>query len=174
MHDYVVRVRPKTSLSRTGATTFFALTIPIFAVLYWYNAPVNKWQWVLSLQVVLFGLFIGILIRQSRVFTGVTEHALIGNGIFSPSKQVELANLCSVVLARVYHRDSAETSIQFLANDGSGIAQFRMRGEFWHEDDLRAVVAALGVVNVIENGPFSREEFFARHPGSRYWFERKR
>jgi hypothetical protein len=172
MHDFVVRVRPKRSLSLTGSAAFFVLTIPVFAVLYWYTASSGTWNYTLALHLIVLLLFALTLARQSRVFTAVSQVELMGNGIFSPLKQVPLHRIRSVALAPVYGRDSSETSIQFTVLDKDGQCLFRMRGEFWHDHDLYATAEALGVIQLTGIPAMTRQDYFVRYPGSRYWFER--
>jgi hypothetical protein len=174
MHDYLLRVRPKRSLSTTAIITFFALTIPVFAVLYWYTAPLHAVRWVLGAHIVIALLCLVTLFRQSTVFAALTKDQLVGNGIFSPTVSVPRSRIRSVALAQVYGRESSEISTQFAALDDKGNCVFRMRGEFWHDDDLRTLATALNVGKVEETPPLSREEFYAKYQGSRYWFERKK
>jgi hypothetical protein len=172
MHDYLLRVRPKRSLSTTAIITFFALTFPVFAVLYWLFAYMGGWRTVLLIHVILAVLCLVTLWRQSRVFAALTTDQLVGNGIFSRTVSVTRSGIRGVVLAKVYGRDSSETSIQFAALDAAGKCVFRMRGEFWHDNDLLALATALNVGTVKQTAPLARSEFFAQFPGSKYWFER--
>jgi hypothetical protein len=170
----VLRVHPKRSLSITAVVTYFVLTTPLFAVLYWYTAASGNWGWLLAVHLALAIACLLTLWRQSRVFAAVTDERLIGNGIFSRVSWVPRADIRRVVLVRVYARDSSDSSVQFLALDGHGDSRFRLRGAYWHDSDLEALTAAIGRDVTRVPAPLSQAEFFAEYPGARYWFERAR
>ena len=171
---YVVRVRPKLSLSVTGLVVCAIIVVPISLLLFWYNPASDSWRWIIALDIILTALSIGVLVRQLTVFVAVAKDSLIGNGIFSPLLSVKIADVRRVVLARVYSRSSSETSIQFVALNAKGECLFRMRGAYWHDHDLHAVAGALGVEVKSDDTPLSAAEFFETYPRSRYWFERAR
>jgi hypothetical protein len=169
---YSVHVRPKISLALTAVVTFFAVTVPIFAVLYWYTAASGTWRWVLGAHILIAIVCLLILLRQMRVFVAVSESALLGNGIFSRLVTVDRAKIDRIVLANVYARASPESTVQFVALDERGHCLFRLRGAYWHPGDIESVAAALGVGAPARTAPLAPPEFFRDYPGSRYWFER--
>ena len=173
MHDYALIVRPKRSLLMTSVWTSLALTIPPFAVLYWYTAG-GLWRLVLVAQIVIVVLCLLTLLRQTRVFVALTADRLLGNGIFSRTVSVAISDVRRVALVPVYARDSSDTTIQFVALDARGRCIFRMRGLYWHREDLDRVAAALRVPITTKLDPLTGAEFFEAYPGSRYWFERSR
>lgn len=174
MHDYALIVRPKRSLLMTSVWTSLALTTPPFAVLYWYTANGGLWRLVLATHIVIVVLCLLTLLRQTRVFVALTVDRLVGNGIFSRTVSVAISDVRQVVLVPVYARDSSDTTIQFVALDAQARCVFRMRGLYWHREDLDRVAAALRVPVVTNLDPLTGAEFFEAYPNSRYWFERRR
>jgi hypothetical protein len=172
MRDFVLLIRPKRSLLRAGILTAVVLTTPLFAVLYWYTSAHGTWHWVLAAHLFVALLCALAVLRQTKIFAGVTAERLVGNGIFSRTVSVPIAGIQGVVFAKVYPRDSPETATQFVALDPTGRCRFRMRGQYWHLADLEAIAAALGVEVTQDPQPLNQHEFFEKYPGSKYWFER--
>ena len=170
--DYVLRVRPKPSLSVTGFAVSAIILVPLSLLLLWYAGTNGAWRWIVAVDAALTVLSVSVLVRQLTVFVAVTKDSLIGNGIFSRLVSVKLADIRKIVLARVYTRHSSETSVQFVALDADGNCVFRMRGSYWHSNDLRAVASAVGVQVKSDDTPLNAPEFFEAYPRSRYWFER--
>ncbi|NEM92150.1 hypothetical protein [Galbitalea soli] len=169
-----VVVRPKRSLLTTAVVTYVAITVPVFAVAYWYTAAVGGWEWILVLHILLALACLATLLRQTRVFAAVSGELVSGNGIFSRTQSVPRSAIARVVLARVYARDSSERTIQLVALDAGGRCLFRLRGQYWAREDLDTFAGAIGCQVVHAGAPLSQGEFFTTYPGSRYWFERGR
>ncbi|MDQ1569772.1 MAG: hypothetical protein QOF79_446 [Actinomycetota bacterium] len=169
---YVVRVRPKLSLSVTGVVVIAVIMIPISLVLVWYDPLNGAWKWIVAVDLVLTAFSVAALVRQLNVFVAITGDSLIGNGIFSPLVSVKLADIRRVVLARMYSRHSSDSSVQFVALDAEGRCLFRMRGGYWHSKDLDSLACAVGVEVRSHDDPLIAQEFFETYPRSRYWFER--
>jgi hypothetical protein len=167
-----VLVRPKARLTVLGVLTFVLTVLPLFAVLYWYTAAFDIWRQLLALQLALFVASMAALLRQRRVFTEVADGVLRGNGIFSRTAAVPLEEINLVVMVPVYRNHPNETTIQFLAVGDHNETLFRMRGQFWYDEDFRAVSAAIGKPVRIEQTALTEREFFEQYPGSAYWFER--
>jgi hypothetical protein len=167
-----VLVRPKARLTVLGVLTFVITVVPLFAVLYWYTAAFDVWRLLLALQIALLVASLAALFRQQRVFTEVSDGFLRGNGIFSRTTTVPLDEIDRVVMVPVYRNYPNETTIQFLAVGEHNESLFRMRGQFWYDEDFRAVAAAIGKPVRLEQTPLTEREFFELYPGSAYWFER--
>ncbi|WP_213816873.1 hypothetical protein [Glaciihabitans sp. dw_435] len=166
-------IHPKNSLLRTAIAIFFLTTLPVFAVLYWYTAPLGIWGWLLGFHLLLAVLCVLVSLRQTRVFSGVRDGALSGNGIFSPTVTVPLADVRRVVLVSTYHSYPSETSRQLVVMGKNGRALFRMRGQFWHTTDFDRFAHELGVEVVEESTIMHDVEFFRDYPGSAYWFDNR-
>lgn len=174
MYDYALIVRPRRSLLSTAVWTSLVLTTPPFAVLYWYTAPSGGWRILLAAHILIVVLCLLTLLRQTKVFVALTADRLVGNGIFSRVVSVPISEVRRVALVPVYGRDSSDTTIQFVAMDARAHCVFRMRGLYWHREDLDRVAAALKVPVVTDVDPLTGSEFFGAYPNSRYWFESAR
>ena len=165
-------MRPRKSLLRTAWIAGLVGSVPVFAVLYWEAIQVGG-----SLATVvnthLAVMVAGLLTywRQKSVFTGITGGALVGNGIFSPVVRVPLDEIQRVEFVNVESKDPGEPLVQFVALDTDGRTRFRMRAQYWHLEDLRALADRLGGA-VDRTDPLTAREFFETYPGSAYWFER--
>ncbi|MDQ4137864.1 MAG: hypothetical protein M3116_03325 [Actinomycetota bacterium] len=165
-------MRPRRSLLRTAWIAGLVGSVPVFAVLYWQAIQTGG-----SIMIVVhthLAVLIAALLtywRQKSVFTGITQGALVGNGIFSPVVRVPLDEIQRVEFVQVETRDPEEPSLQFLALDVDGRTRFRMRAHYWHLDDLRALADRLGSAGE-RRDPMTAEEFFEAYPGSAYWFEK--
>jgi hypothetical protein len=103
----------------------------------------------------------------------VTDTELRGNGIFTPMVHVPLDRIRSVIIAQTYVGQAPEAVTQLLVRDARGRRLFRMRGNFWHARDLRAIADALPVRPTVIDDPVAISEFFRTYPDSAYWFEDK-
>jgi hypothetical protein len=165
-------VHPKIKLSVLGVVTFLITIVPLFAVLYWYTAALDIWRLLLALQILILAASLGVLFRQRRVFTEVANGQLRGNGIFSRTCTVDLEDIERVVTVEVYRNHPNETTTQFLAVGEHNRTLFRMRGQFWNEQDLDAVATAMNKPVHAAKDALTEKEFFEEYPGSAYWFER--
>ena len=129
--------------------------------------------WIALMQAIVVGVSLALLARQLTVDTVVADGELRGRGIFSPMVRVPLDTIASVDVVPVYVGQSPETVPQLLVRDAEGRRLFRLRGTFWHADDLTKVMDALPVPAQIVTEPMSFPEFFAAYPGSAYWFENR-
>jgi hypothetical protein len=168
-----VRVRPRTGLLWTAVLTLLLVTAPLYGVLYWFAIPRGQVLPTLSghVAVALVGVAIGL--RQLSVFVEVRDGVLEGNGIFSPLVRVELSRIASVDLVATYVGLRPNPVQQLLVRDAAGRRLFRMRGNFWPDDVLTRVAAALPVPATVTAEPIDVKEFFRRYPGSAYWFENR-
>jgi hypothetical protein len=168
-----VRVKPRRSLMSTAFVSVVLAMIPVFGVLYWSAVQHDRWALVFIVHVTITVACLATLGRQLTVFVAVTESQLIGRGIFSPMLRVPLSAIASVTIVPTYVGQSPDAVPQLLVRDASGARLFRMRGNFWHAGDLRAVADALPVPATIVHEPISSREFYRNYPGSAYWFEDK-
>jgi hypothetical protein len=165
-------MRPRKSLLRTAWIAGLVGSLPVFAVLYW-EAVQSGGSLSTVVHTHILVMIAGLLIfwRQKSVFTGITQGALVGNGIFSPVVRVPLDEIHRVEFVQVESRDPGEPALQFVALDEEGRTRFRMRALYWHLEDLRALADRLGCAGDRKD-PLTTEEFFEAYPGSAYWFEK--
>ena len=168
-----VLVKPRRSLLTTALLSAALAFIPVFGVLYWFAIEHNSWQAVAIVNVVVVLIGFALVARQLTVHCEVTETELRGNGIFSPMVHVRLDRIRSVLLVPTYVGQAPDAVTQLLIRDARGRRLFRMRGNFWHQRDLRAVADSLPVQAVVIDEPMPLSEFFRTYPDSAYWFEDK-
>ncbi len=173
-HGIRLRVRPKTSLLSNAFASIILGTTPVFAVAYWFASSRGGLDIALLAHAIVLTVGLLLLWRQLSVFCAVTDDELIGNGIFSPLVRVKLADIRRVQLVPTYVGASPEPIMQLLATGDDGRRVFRMRGNFWRDDDLRALAAALPVPLEEVHDAMSARDFFRAHPGAAYWFEHRR
>ncbi|MAT18766.1 MAG: hypothetical protein CMF56_11995 [Leifsonia sp.] len=169
----LITIRPRRSLMVTAVLSFLAAMVPIFGVLYWFASARDAIVPVSVVHAIVLAIGAGVLLRQLQVRAVVTDTQLTGNGIFSPTIRVDLDDIEDVLLVETHVGPSPDTVTQLIARDVDGHTLFRMRGNFWHEHDLEALVAALPVPVTRVAGPLSMAEFFDEYPGSVYWFENR-
>lgn len=170
----VVRIRPKHSLLSNAFAAIVLGTAPIFGVMYWFAMSRGGVGYVVLANIAVLAVGLLVLWRQLSVYCAVTETELIGNGIFSPLVRVPLASIRSAVLVPTYLGAAPDPALQLLALGDGDKPLFRMRGNFWHERDLRALAAALPCAVEVAREPVSVQDFFLAYPGSAYWFENRR
>lgn len=168
-----VRVRPKQSLLGDAFASIVLGTTPIFAVVYWFTSSRGGTAVALLAHLIVIVVALLLLWRQLRVFCAVENGELIGNGIFTTLVRVPLARIRRVQLIPTYLGAAPEPVLQLLVTGEDGRRLFRMRGTYWHTEDLRALAAALPVPVEEPGDAISMREFFTTHPGSAYWYENR-
>lgn len=168
-----VRVRPRRSLMTTAFVSVVLAMIPVFGVLYWFAIQHDSWVLVFAVHLAITVACLATLGRQLTVFVAVTDHELIGRGIFSPMVRVALSDIATAVIVPTYLGQSPDAVPQLLVLDASQRRLFRMRGNFWIPGDLQAVADALPVTPSVVREPISSREFYRAYPGSAYWFENR-
>ena len=165
-------MRPRKSLLTTAWIAGLVGSLPVFAVLYW-EAIQSGGSFAAVVHAHIVVMIAGMLVywRQRSVFTGITQGALVGNGIFSPLVRVPLDEIQRVEFVKVESKDPGEPALQFVALDADGRTRFRMRAQYWHLDDLRALADRLGCAGDRKD-PLTTEEFLGAYPGGAYWFEK--
>jgi hypothetical protein len=171
--QYAVLVRPKPEMTRIAVVTFFITTVPVFAVLYWYTAPMGVWPEILAAHLLIAGACLVTAWRQRRVFSAVSDEVLEGNGIFSKMESVPLSTVVRVVLVPVFRSHPNEATTQLVVLGDGDRCLFRMRGQFWNDADITRLVEGINRPTTREHEALSEIEFFDTYPGSAYWFERK-
>jgi hypothetical protein len=165
-------LRPDRRLFRQGVITVLALTMPVFAVLYWLTIPSERWPVVLAVQlaVILVSFFIvlGFLGAAIRVSPeGVSER-----GFFGRRHQAPIEAIGSILLVEIYRDSALDTQPQLFICSANGGLLFRMRGIFWTRADMDAVVDTIDVPIAVAESTVTMTELRRSHPELLYWFER--
>ena len=168
-----VLVRPRRSLVSTAFVSVLLGMLPVFGVLYWFGVEHGSWRLVLAVNLAIIVACVVAMVRQLTVFSAVSATELSGRGIFSPIERVPLDRIASVTIVPTYVGQAPDPIRQLLVRDAAGQRLFRMRGNFWHTVDLKAIADALPVTATVVKEPISMREFFRLYPGSAYWFENR-
>ena len=168
-----VLVRPRRSLVSTAVLSVLLGMLPVFGVLYWFGVENGSWRLVLIVNLAILVACLATTLRQLTVFSAVSDTELSGRGIFSPVERVPLTRIASVTIVPTYVGQTPDPVRQLLVQDAAGHRLFRMRGNFWHAGDLKAIADALPVTSTVVKEPITMEEFFRLYPGSAYWFENR-
>ncbi|WP_354568039.1 hypothetical protein [Glaciihabitans sp. UYNi722] len=172
-HAYVVRVRPKPALIRSGLLTLLIVPLPIFTALLFLGLPNGSWPVAVYGEifcVLLCG--IGFLLFRAT-FVGVTATTIVERSFFGARTISLTADVASMVLVHTYSTSTAETLPQLIVRDREGVRLLRLRGIFWTEESMRAVATSIEGELELPTEAITADEFFERYPGSAYWFENR-
>ena len=166
-----VTVRPRRELARGATLTGVFSLSPVLVAVLWLTLPTGHQDGVLAVAagVVVMGLLMYWRYRLS--FAAVTRTEFVKRGWLPGFVRLRRDEVDSLVLVRTYRDHSTETVTQLLALDDEGRRLFRMRGTYWSESSVDAVVEALGMPTTVVPRPLTRREFFAAYPDSPYWYE---
>ena len=172
-HLVRVRVRPKRSLIRGGILTAVIVPLPIFAALLFFGLANGSWAIALIGEglCMLLG-WLGFLLFRGT-YVAVTTTSIVEKGFFGRTTSAPLSEVESVVLARTYSGSTVDTLPQLIVRDSSGVRLLRLRGIFWTEESMRAVVDSIGGAAELPSEAMTSAEFFERYSGSAYWFENR-
>ncbi len=171
--DYLVRVRPRNSLLRTGVLSYILLSLPLFGALYFLGASRGTWPIALLVHLVTLVGAIGGYNVYRRTFIGVTATELHERGALGGVRVTPLERISQAFLVSTYRSSSVETTEQFILCDSNGRRLVRMRGMFWTTSAMRAVAAATRAPLEESTEPITARIFFENYPGSAYWFENR-
>jgi hypothetical protein len=165
-------LRPFGHLYTRGIVAILALTLPLFAVVYWLTVPSGSWPLVLAIQIVVIALavlgviaFFGTTIRLGQ--EGVRERGFFGRVTLIRPEQVR-----SIVLIDVYQSSTLETQPQLFVTGLEGQLLLRMRGQFWPLESMHLVADRLDVPITSPGESITLSELRRRSPELLYWFER--
>lgn len=168
--------RPLLSIYRQGIIASVAFLTPVFVVLYVLYVPAGPWPAVIALQVAATILVFIAARRFRRTRVWIETDGLRERGFFGLTHRVTLTDIGEVVIAQTFTGVSAESKLQVFVCNHDGKQVLRLRGEFWSEDDMRAIATtvaqAISRPVVMLDSTVSKSELLLRYPGLLYWFER--
>ncbi len=167
-----IRVTPRKALLADALAAVLLGTAPLLGVAYWFASSRGFVPLVHVASALVIATILVLGARQLRVFCAVTETHLVGNGIFTPVVRVPLEQIHEVQLVPTWLGAAPDPVHQLVALDADGRTLFRMRGNYWHDEDLAAVAAALPVRTERVAEAMTVRDFLRAYPGAAFWFER--
>jgi len=167
------RLRPHRHLLWRGIGAILAFCIPTFGALIFVTAPDGPWMVVLTSEVILLLVLCIAVYRYLRTGIWVDAAGIAERGFFLSRGRVPLAQIGSLVSANVFRAGGADTVPQLFICDHDGQQLVRLRGQFWSEESMRAIMTILEAPVVEIAHPVSTMELHRDYPGLLYWFERR-
>ncbi|MEY2847437.1 MAG: hypothetical protein RI885_102 [Actinomycetota bacterium] len=168
-----VVVRPRRSLVRRLTLSFAGGTSPVFLALYILSIPRGTGVTVLAGHALVVLVFVLVLTRRTRQMIWVTDAAVVRIGLFGGPRVVPRQSIASLVLTETYRTNAPDTATQLLLQDAAGARLLRLDGVFWDGEAIARLVAALEIPPADDTDPMTAREYFARYPGSAFWFQRR-
>jgi hypothetical protein len=170
---YLLLLTPKIGLVRNALWSILLISVPVFGVLIFFG--LTNGTWTIAVVGLVFCLLLGLIayLLYRATYIGITDTAIDERGFWGARSSILRSEIASVVLANTYGLGSTEVVAQLVVRDAGGSRILRMRGSFWSVEAMRSAIAVIDVSPVVPPEPLSAKEFFARFPGSAYWFERR-
>ncbi|KQV06171.1 hypothetical protein [Leifsonia sp. Root112D2] len=166
-------LRPHRHLFSRGVLAIFALTTPVFAVVYWLTIPSGPWPIVLIVHcLVVLATLLG-LIAFFDTLIKVGPRSVTERGFFGRVRTVESAEVGTVILLDLYESNALDTNPQLFVCDENGKRMLRMRGQFWSRESMETVIDALDRPVTVPPEAMTMSELRRSSPGLLYWFERR-
>ncbi|WP_233265369.1 hypothetical protein [Leifsonia sp. AG29] len=165
-------LRPHAHLLSRGIVAVLALTMPVFAVLYWLAEPSGAWPAVLVAHVVV--TLVTILAVYSFFSTTVT----VGPGVVRerrfPGHEVVThpSDVSSVTLVHLYEGSTLDTLPQLFVTGKDGRNRLRLRGQFWSPEAMERVAEEFEVPVTRPEESMTMKQLRRSSPQLLSWFER--
>jgi hypothetical protein len=165
-------LRPESDLFRQGVFAVIAFMTPVFVVLYFLTVPDGPWLAVLVTQIFATVAVTLAAYAYFRAGIWIDGEGIIERGFFGLHRHVPVGDVGSIVLAQTFDSSGRNAIPQLFVCDHEGTTVIRMRGQFWSQQSMDAVVEALDVPVLPIDDTVSTDELRTDHPGLLYWFER--
>ncbi|MCU1570724.1 MAG: hypothetical protein JWR33_1465 [Naasia sp.] len=146
--------------------------LPPFLALLALSIPTGRWPSVLAVLPVTAVIVTLTAIRMRHTVIEVRATTVLDRGYFLPGVHVPLAELHSILVVRLLADDSSGFHRQLFVLDRSGRTRIRMRGQYWHPDDLPRLERVLGLPVRNAGPPITAAEFRDRYRRNLMWHER--
>jgi len=167
-----VVLKPHRHLFARGLLAVFALTTPVFAVVYWLTVPSHAWPIALLVHVlVLLACLLSLIAFFDTVVT-VGDRTVTERGFFGRVHTFTADQVGYALLVDVYQSNALETTPQLFLCDIEGRRLLRLRGQFWSRESMRKVLDDLEVPVTEPSEAVTLAELHRRSPNLLYWFER--
>lgn len=165
-------LRPHAHLFTRGILAVFALTTPVFAVLYWLTIPDGVWPLVLVIHVLVVAATILAVLAFFGTTIEITPDAVRERGFFGRVTEIRAGMVRDVVLLDLYEGSTLDTQPQLFVTGVDGRLLLRLRGQFWAREDMERVAEELDVPVTIRSDSITLTELRRDSPELLYWFER--
>jgi hypothetical protein len=166
-------LRPHRHLFSRGALAVFALTTPVFAVIYWLTIPAGRWPIVIVVHGVVLVATLFALIAYFDTLITVGGHSVIERDFFGRVHTIDTADVGSILLLELYESNALDTIPQLFVCDSQGRRMLRMRGQFWSRESMERVVEVLDRPVTTPPEAMTLADLRRSSPELLYWFERR-
>lgn len=128
--------RPKRTLWVAAWVTFSALTLPLYAALYFLTVPAGRWLPFAVSHVVLVLLFAVVAQRLKAAGLVLAPDGIREREYFSAMVFTPVAAIASVVVVKLCDSYGEQVSRQLFMLDAEGRTLLRLRGQLWHRTDF--------------------------------------
>lgn len=160
------------SFAASVVTTGALSVLPPFAALIALSIPTGRWPTVLAVLLVCAAFVALAAIRMNNTLIEVRETTVVDRGYWGPGVHVPLAELESILVVKLLAGGSPEFHKQLFVLDGAGRTRIRMRGQYWHPDDLRRLERVLGLPVRNAGVAVTAAEFRSLYRPNLLWHER--
>lgn len=170
----VTVLRPHRHLFMRGIVAVFALTTPVFAVLYWLTIPGAGWPYVLIAHLIVIAATVVGVASFLNTTISLGPDGVRERGFFGRTVHVAPGEAGAVVLVQVYEGSTLDVLPQLFVASEQGRLLIRMRGQFWSQADMERVAEELDVPVTRPEEPMTLNQLRRAWPRLLYWFERIR
>lgn len=167
-------LKPRGHLCPKAVLSIFALTTPVFAVIYWLTIPSGAWPIVVVLH--LIALVASILAVSAYFNTAVTvgpQEITVRDCLArTRTRTVTAEDVGSIVLLDLYEMNTLDTAPQLFVCDHAGRPLLRMRGQFWAQSSMQQVIEAFDCPVTAPPESVSLSDLRRTSPELLHWFER--
>jgi hypothetical protein len=149
-----------------------ALTLPIFAVVYWFTIPSGGW---LATSVALLAVVAAAFLAVYSTFTNSIELDEDGLQLRWPlrrTRRIRRSDVRYVEMVELYEASTLETEPHLFVVGRGGDLLLRMRGRYWPVAAMEDVCGALDSPRRIESSPTTLAELRHRSPELLTWSQR--
>ncbi|WP_431279596.1 hypothetical protein [Leifsonia poae] len=165
-------LRPHAHLFKRGLIAIFALTTPVFAVLYWLTIPDGVWPLVLAIHILVVVVVTLAVLSYFSTTIQFVHDGVRERGFFGRTIEVRHSMVGAIVLIDLYEGSTLDTQPQLFVTGTDGRVLIRMRGQFWALADMERVAEELDVPITKRAESVTLTELRRTSPELLYWFER--
>ncbi|THG33019.1 hypothetical protein [Naasia lichenicola] len=157
--------------NRYGLSAALLVAPPIIA-LYALTIPRGTWPYILVLHATITATILllsrGVRRAKLRITAdGIKETGFFGRPVFTPR-----TDIASTVVVSVTDGNSPTAYKQLFVLDALERTRIRLRGQFWGEDAIEAVVHAFDVPTLRVSEPTTMADLRGTYGDKLYWHER--